>query len=62
MSWLGITSAGPDEDGRDWEPGGLDDQQWDWAMDDLRRQEEANRRLLWDDTEPYLARIREAQC
>src|SRR3954465_97871 len=61
MSWLGITSAGPDEDGLDWEPDGLDDQQWGWAMDDLAREQERIRQLLFDETEPYLARIREAR-
>jgi hypothetical protein len=63
MSWLGITHAGPDEDNNpaDYEPDGLDDDQWDWAMDDLRGQEEGLRRLLWDETEPFLVRIREPQ-
>ncbi len=60
MSWLGITHAGPDADGLDWEPDGLDDEQYQWALDDLAREQERLRRLLWDETEPYLARIRGA--
>jgi hypothetical protein len=59
MSWLGITSAGPDDDGRDWEPDGLDDEQFYWACEDLAREQERIRVLLWDETEPYVARIRE---
>lgn len=62
MSWLGITHAGPDEDNHpdDWHPTGLDDEQFAVALDDLARDAEGVRRLLWDETEPYLARLREA--
>ncbi len=57
MSWLGITHAGPDDDGRDWDQDGLDDEQWEWALDDLAREQERIRALLWDETEPLLAHL-----
>jgi hypothetical protein len=58
MSWLGMTSAGPDEDGYDWEPDGLDEEQFAWACDDLAREQARIRHLLWDDLEPLCGPIR----